>query len=62
MRFAVATAGAAGGERMLAFVQLANVRFFLALGWELDGDVVAFHGREHQPMAIALSPGPDGDG
>jgi hypothetical protein len=56
VRFAVRTAGERGGERMVAMIQLANVRFFLALGWSLDGDAVAFHGRPHQPMAIALSP------
>jgi putative N-acetyltransferase (TIGR04045 family) len=62
VRFAVRTAGARGGERMVAMIQLPNVRFFLALGWMLDGAVVDFHGRAHQPMAIALSVGPDGDG
>ena len=56
VRFAVRTAGARGGDRMVAMIQLPNVRFFLALGWSLDGDPVAFHGRSHQPMAIALSP------
>ncbi len=56
VRFAVRTAGERGGERMVAMIQLANVRFFLALGWSLDGDVVDFHGRAHQPMAIAFSP------
>jgi hypothetical protein len=56
VRFAVRTAGERGGERMVAMIQLSNVRFFLALGWSLDGEVVAFHGRDHQPMAIALSP------
>jgi putative N-acetyltransferase (TIGR04045 family) len=56
VRFAVRAAGERGGERMVAMIQLANVRFFLALGWSLDGDVVDFHGRAHQPMAIALSP------
>jgi putative N-acetyltransferase (TIGR04045 family) len=60
VRFAVRTAGARSGKRMVAMIQLPNVRFFLALGWSLDGPVVEFHGREHQPMAIALSPGPDG--
>src|SRR3954468_12986621 len=54
--FAVRTAGALGGDRMVAMIQLPNVRFFLALGWSPDGDVVDFHGRAHQPMAIALSP------
>jgi putative N-acetyltransferase (TIGR04045 family) len=56
VRFAVRTAGERGGGRMVAMIQLANVRFFVALGWSLDGDVVDFHGRAHQPMAIALSP------
>jgi putative N-acetyltransferase (TIGR04045 family) len=56
VRFAVRTAGERGGARMVAMIQLANVRFFVALGWALDGDVVDFHGRAHQPMAIALSP------
>ena len=37
-----------------------NVRFFLALGWSLDGPAATFHGREHQPMVIALSPGRGG--
>jgi putative N-acetyltransferase (TIGR04045 family) len=62
VRFAVRTAGERGGERMVAMIQAPNVRFFLALGWSLDGPVVDFHGREHQPMAIALSPGPGANG
>jgi putative N-acetyltransferase (TIGR04045 family) len=57
VRFAVRTAGERGGERMVAMIQLPNVRFFLGLGWSRDGDVVDFHGRAHQPMAIALSAG-----
>jgi putative N-acetyltransferase (TIGR04045 family) len=60
VRFAVRTAGEAGGERMVAMIQLPNVRFFLALGWSPDGPVAGFHGRDHQPMAIALSPRADG--
>jgi putative N-acetyltransferase (TIGR04045 family) len=60
VRFAVRTAGERGGARMVAMIQLPNVRFFLALGWSLDGPVVAFHGRDHQPMAIALSAGAGG--
>ena len=50
------TAGARGGARMVAMIQLPNVAFFESLGWQRDGDAVAFHGRPHQPMAIALSP------
>jgi putative N-acetyltransferase (TIGR04045 family) len=60
VRFAVRAASERGGERMVAMIQLANVRFFLALGWSLDGSVVDFHGRAHQPMAIALSAGAAG--
>jgi predicted GNAT family N-acyltransferase len=55
VRFAVATAGARGGQRMVAMIQLPNVAFFEALGWRRDGATVAFHGRPHQPMAIALT-------
>jgi putative N-acetyltransferase (TIGR04045 family) len=55
VRFAVATAGARGGTQMVAMIQVPNVAFFESLGWRRDGDVVAFHGRPHQPMAIALS-------
>lgn len=54
VRFAVATAGERGGRRMLAQVQVANVRFFERLGWGCDGDPGPMFGVEHQPMAIAL--------
>src|SRR5689334_18854429 len=54
VNFAVHTAGALGGERMVAQVQLSNVRFFLRLGWELDGEPGLYHGAPHQPMAIDL--------
>lgn len=60
VRFAVRTAGERGGERMVAMIQVPNVRFFRALGWSVDGPAATFHGREHQPMAIALSPGRGG--
>ena len=57
VRFAVADRGRArrarGWSRM---IQLPNVRFFEPLGWRRDGDAAAFHGRQHQPMAIALTP------
>jgi putative N-acetyltransferase (TIGR04045 family) len=60
VRFAVATAGELGGQRMVAHVQLPNVRFFEHLGWHRDGDPGPFHGLVHQPMGIALTrpPGP----
>ena len=54
VRFAVATAGERGGDRMVAMIQLPNIAFFESLGWRRDGAAVAFHGRPHQPMAIAL--------
>jgi putative N-acetyltransferase (TIGR04045 family) len=54
VRFAVATAGVRGGSRMVAMIQIPNIAFFESLGWRRDGEVVAFHGRPHQPMAIAL--------
>jgi putative N-acetyltransferase (TIGR04045 family) len=55
VRFAVRTAGAGGGVRMVAMIQLANVRFFSALGWQPAGPVAPYHGVAHQPMEIALS-------
>jgi putative N-acetyltransferase (TIGR04045 family) len=55
VRFAVRTAGERGGRRMVAQVQVPNVRFFERLGWSRDGDAAPMLGVEHQPMAIALS-------
>ena len=55
VRFAVATAGERGGDRMVAMIQVPNVPFFEGLGWRRDGSAAAFHGRPHQPMAIALT-------
>jgi putative N-acetyltransferase (TIGR04045 family) len=54
VRFAVRTAGERGGRRMVAQVQVANVRFFERLGWRCDGDPAPMFGVEHQPMAIEL--------
>jgi len=56
VRFAVATAGWLGGHRMIAHVQLPNVRFFTHLGWEVQDPPVPFHGVEHQLMSIGLDP------
>jgi putative N-acetyltransferase (TIGR04045 family) len=58
VRFAVATAGELGGHRMVAQVQVPNVRFFEYLGWRADGPPAPYHGVMHQPMAIPLSRGP----
>ena len=55
VRFAVRTAGERGGRRMVAQVQVPNVRFFERLGWSRDGDPAPMLGVEHQPMAIELS-------
>ena len=54
VNFAVRTAGERGGTRMVAQVQVANVRFFERLGWVRDGDAAMYRGVMHQPMAIAL--------
>jgi putative N-acetyltransferase (TIGR04045 family) len=56
VNFAVRTAGSLGGERMVAQVQTSNVRFFERLGWSIDGEPGLYHGAQHQPMAIDLSP------
>jgi putative N-acetyltransferase (TIGR04045 family) len=56
VRFAVRTAGLLGGMRMVAHVQLANVRFFQHLGWSAAGDPAPFHGVTHQLMSIGLGP------
>jgi putative N-acetyltransferase (TIGR04045 family) len=52
VRFAVITAAAHGGDRMVAQVQVANVGFFEQLGWQRDGAAGLYHGVMHQPMAI----------
>jgi putative N-acetyltransferase (TIGR04045 family) len=54
VNFAVRTAGERGGTRMVAQVQVANVRFFERLGWVPDGDAARYRGVMHQPMAIGL--------
>lgn len=54
VRFAVASASAAGGIEMEASVQVANTAFFEHLGWQCDGPVVAYFGLPHQPMLIDL--------
>ena len=59
VRFAVATAGERGGRRMIAQIQLANVRFFEHLGWRAEGAPAPFQGIDHQLMAIGLGPNQD---
>jgi putative N-acetyltransferase (TIGR04045 family) len=54
VNFAVRTAGSLGGARMIAQVQVSNVRFFERLGWERDGEAAPYRGVMHQPMAISL--------
>jgi putative N-acetyltransferase (TIGR04045 family) len=55
VRFAVAHARAHGGRRMIAHIQVANVRFFERLGWSAYRDVERYLGISHQPMEIALT-------
>jgi putative N-acetyltransferase (TIGR04045 family) len=54
VRFAVRTAGELGGRRMVAQIQVPNVRFFERLGWSFDGDAAPMFGVTHQPMTIDL--------
>jgi putative N-acetyltransferase (TIGR04045 family) len=56
VRFAVATAGALGGQRMVAMIQVPNVAFFRTLGWRVAGGSEPYHGVEHRPMEIGLRP------
>ncbi|TCK24423.1 MSMEG_0567/Sll0786 family nitrogen starvation N-acetyltransferase [Pseudonocardia endophytica] len=53
VRFAVATAGALGGSRMLAHVQVPNRRFFERLGWTAVG-TETYAGLPHVAMTIEL--------
>jgi putative N-acetyltransferase (TIGR04045 family) len=55
VRYAVRTAGQHGGHQMLAHIQLPNVRFFAALGWQPIGEPAPYVGVVHQQMAIALA-------
>jgi len=54
VRFAVATAAAAGGVVMDASVQVPNTKFFERLGWHRSGTISRYYGLPHQPMAIGL--------
>ena len=53
VRFAVATAAARGGTRMVAHVQRDNRRFFERLGWTARADEI-YAGRPHVVMDIDL--------
>jgi len=55
VRYAVSGAGQAGGRRMVAHVQLPNVRFFEQLGWQREGAAEVYVGRPHQLMSIRLT-------
>jgi putative N-acetyltransferase (TIGR04045 family) len=56
VRLAVALGGERGGERMQARVQLANVPFFVHLGWTPTAPPADHLGMPHQWMAIPLGP------
>ena len=55
VRFAVQSAGQRGGDLMIAYVQVQNVKFFELLGWQRVGEPFEYVGRPHQQMAIGLS-------
>lgn len=57
VRFAVATAGARGGSRMIAYVQPVNERFFRRLGWSVVQESVSYVGHPHVLMDIPLTAG-----
>lgn len=54
VRFAVATAAAEGGRRMIAHVQPANEAFFRRLGWCRRGEPELYVGIPHVLMDIDL--------
>jgi putative N-acetyltransferase (TIGR04045 family) len=55
VRHAVATAGEAGGDRMIAWIQPSNVVFFTRLGWHVEGEPRDYLGSPHQHMWIELT-------
>lgn len=55
VRFAVATAAAAGGQQMIAYIQPQNVALFSRLGWRPVGEPVEYVGRPHQQVVIDLA-------
>jgi putative N-acetyltransferase (TIGR04045 family) len=54
VRFAVATAAARGGRRMIAHIQPANRTFFRRLGWTQRGGPESYLGLAHLLMDIDL--------
>jgi putative N-acetyltransferase (TIGR04045 family) len=54
VRFAVATAGARGGRRMIAHIQPGNLTFFRHLGWTQRGGPELYVGQPHLLMHIPL--------
>jgi putative N-acetyltransferase (TIGR04045 family) len=61
VRFAVATAAARGGRRMVAHVQPGNQRFFERLGWTSHG-AEQYAGHPHVLMTIGLTAPPSAQG
>jgi putative N-acetyltransferase (TIGR04045 family) len=60
VRCAVAIAGALGGNRMVAHVQIANVAFFTRLGWTPVGGPETYVGLPHRRMLITLPAAAEG--
>ncbi len=56
VRFAVRTGGERRGTRMVANIQVPNLRFFEWLGWTRDGGEHDFRGVPHVPVTIGLTP------
>lgn len=54
VRYAVAAASEAGGDRMIAYIQPSNVVFFKRLGWHADDEPATYLGSPHQKMWIEL--------
>lgn len=54
VRFAVATAAAHGGSRMVALIQQPNELFFRRLGWSRSEEPRDYLGLSHVPMEIGL--------
>lgn len=54
VRFAVSTAGALGGARMVAYIQPQNVQVFEHLGWRATGPLIEYVGQPHQKMLTDL--------
>jgi len=44
-----------GGRKLLAWIQVQNINFFVRLGWRPVGRVISYHGLPHQLMEAELN-------